>query len=787
MNPLPIDSQLPEIVAALRASGAVVVEAPPGAGKTTRVPRALLDAGLGGGRGEIVVLEPRRLAGAPGRRARGRRARRAAGRDRRLPGALRGRVGPRTRASASSPRGCSRGGCSPIRRCAASAAVVLDEFHERHLASDLALALLRALQRGRAPRSRARASCRRRSRPSRCARSSATAARRCARVRSEGRALRRRDRAPGASPTTRPLAQQVAGGGAARARARSPTATCWSSCPAPARSGARSRGAARALARGDRFAGRRRCTASCRCAEQDRAVRPGPSGRRKVILSTNVAETSVTIDGVVAVIDSGPGARRLALALVGAADAGAGRRSARRRRSSAPAAPAARAPAAPAALHAARLRARAPRTTLPEIARADLAETLLALAASRRRATARRSPGSRRRPRRRWRRRRSCSRGSARSRRARRRRVPAPDRARAAHAALPGPPAAGAPDLSRPRSAAWPATRARRRADRRARHPRAVARDVRARRRTRRERRAARPICWSCSIASARRRRRASRPIALRALGLDARAVEVVDRARRQLAAIARERGRGARPRPTDAASAERALQIAALAGFPDRVARRRADKRQTVVLRGGGTAELGTSRAARTTRPAGGGRRRGAAAGGAGQRRRGSARTSIRLACAIEPSGCSISSPTRCASPTRWPGTPDTERVERLEPPRLRRARARGERRRRAAVAPRRRALLAEAALARGLDAFDEPGALANLARPHRVRARAAPEAGLPALDEAALRALVAPACEGMVSFAELRAVGTGDAPARKRCRPARERLLRTLAPDRR
>jgi ATP-dependent helicase HrpB len=60
MNPLPIDNQLPEIVAALGASGAVVVEAPPGAGKTTRVPRALLDAGVAG-RGEIVVVEPRRL------------------------------------------------------------------------------------------------------------------------------------------------------------------------------------------------------------------------------------------------------------------------------------------------------------------------------------------------------------------------------------------------------------------------------------------------------------------------------------------------------------------------------------------------------------------------------------------------------------------------------------------------------------------------------------------------------------------------------------------------------
>src|SRR5580692_8428868 len=69
MQPLPIDPLLPEIVASLRERPTLVLEAPPGAGKTTRVPRALLDAGLadaaGAGLslgGEILVLEPRRLA-----------------------------------------------------------------------------------------------------------------------------------------------------------------------------------------------------------------------------------------------------------------------------------------------------------------------------------------------------------------------------------------------------------------------------------------------------------------------------------------------------------------------------------------------------------------------------------------------------------------------------------------------------------------------------------------------------------------------------------------------------
>jgi ATP-dependent helicase HrpB len=58
---LPIDDVLAELVAAVKARGVAVLVAPPGAGKTTRVPSALLDAGLCGD-GDIVVLQPRRLA-----------------------------------------------------------------------------------------------------------------------------------------------------------------------------------------------------------------------------------------------------------------------------------------------------------------------------------------------------------------------------------------------------------------------------------------------------------------------------------------------------------------------------------------------------------------------------------------------------------------------------------------------------------------------------------------------------------------------------------------------------
>src|SRR5262245_63546055 len=60
-EPLPIDPALPELTKALRASGAAVLVAPPGAGKTTRVPLVLADEPWAKGK-KLLVLEPRRLA-----------------------------------------------------------------------------------------------------------------------------------------------------------------------------------------------------------------------------------------------------------------------------------------------------------------------------------------------------------------------------------------------------------------------------------------------------------------------------------------------------------------------------------------------------------------------------------------------------------------------------------------------------------------------------------------------------------------------------------------------------
>ncbi|MCP4870292.1 MAG: ATP-dependent helicase HrpB [Proteobacteria bacterium] len=145
LQPLPIDEVLPELVDALGSAGSAVVVAPPGSGKTTRVPPAILDSGLVGD-GRVLVLQPRRVA-----------ARLAAARIADERGVRLGdevgyrtrfdrRTGKRTRLEVLTVGLLVRWiqgdpfldgvGC-----------VVLDEFHERSLDLDLALALLREVQR----------------------------------------------------------------------------------------------------------------------------------------------------------------------------------------------------------------------------------------------------------------------------------------------------------------------------------------------------------------------------------------------------------------------------------------------------------------------------------------------------------------------------------------------------------------------------------------------------------------------------------------------------------------
>ena len=285
---LPVADALPALLAALARGGNAVLVAPPGAGKTTLVPLALLDAPWRGD-GRIVVLEPRRLA-----------ARAAATRMAHLLGEPVGeRVGYRTRLdSAVSDRTrievVTEG--LLVRRLLGDptldgvAAVLLDEVHERALEADLALALCLDLQRVLRPELRLLAM----SATLDGARLSALldapviesagrmfpvevqhAARDIADVRDLAEALARAVRAALAAHAGDILAF-LPGMGEIR-RAEAALAGC---------------GALVLPLHGD-----------LPPAEQDRALRPAEG--RRVVLATSIAETSLTVPGVRIVVDGG--------------------------------------------------------------------------------------------------------------------------------------------------------------------------------------------------------------------------------------------------------------------------------------------------------------------------------------------------------------------------------------------------------------------------------------------------------------------------------------------------
>ena len=136
MTPLPIDAALPDLLEAVRAQGVVVLQAPPGAGKTTRVPLALLPVI----EGRIVMLEPRRLA------TRAAAARMAAT----LGEAVGATVGFRMRGAAETSKATrievvTEGILTRMIQADPDlpgvGCVIFDEFHERSLNADLGLAL----------------------------------------------------------------------------------------------------------------------------------------------------------------------------------------------------------------------------------------------------------------------------------------------------------------------------------------------------------------------------------------------------------------------------------------------------------------------------------------------------------------------------------------------------------------------------------------------------------------------------------------------------------------------
>lgn len=289
MQPLPIDPLLPALVTALREHTALVLEAPPGAGKTTRAPRALLDAAFPG---EILVLEPRRLA----TRLAARRVAEELGQP------LGKQVGYRVRfeevsSSETRIRFLTEGMLprmllsSPHLESVGT--VLLDEFHERHLQTDLALALLNRLQQTTRPDLRI------------LVMSATLDGERIAhhlsapRIRSEGKPFEVQITFQ-EKVDDRPLELQITG--ALRQLVREGLDGHVLVFVPGAREIRRTMEALRTLAQQENLV-LHGLHGDLSSEEQDAVLRP--DHRRKVIVATNVAESSVTIDGIAAVIDSG--------------------------------------------------------------------------------------------------------------------------------------------------------------------------------------------------------------------------------------------------------------------------------------------------------------------------------------------------------------------------------------------------------------------------------------------------------------------------------------------------
>ncbi|MCB9788311.1 MAG: ATP-dependent helicase HrpB [Deltaproteobacteria bacterium] len=141
---LPVSEVLPALVAALRSAGRVVLCAPPGSGKTTLVPPALVDSGLCE-RGEVWVLQPRRVAARAVARAMAARRGEAPGESVGYEVRFERAVSARTRIRFIT-EGILTSRIQRDPELGGVAAVVLDEFHERSLHADLALALTAEVQ-----------------------------------------------------------------------------------------------------------------------------------------------------------------------------------------------------------------------------------------------------------------------------------------------------------------------------------------------------------------------------------------------------------------------------------------------------------------------------------------------------------------------------------------------------------------------------------------------------------------------------------------------------------------
>ena len=315
-SPLPIDAALPELTAALRTRNTAVLVAPPGAGKTTRVPLVLaqepwaqtpwaqapwaqapwaqetFDQNSGNKPRRILVLEPRRLAARAAAERMAKTLGERVGETVGLRVRFGSKVSARTRIEIITEGVFTRRVLDdPMLE--GVAAVLFDEFHERSLDADLGLALARDVQQGLREDLRL------------LVMSATIDGARVAKllgdapvVASEGRAFPVETRYLGRD--ARPIEPQMADAIARAVRADAGSVLAFLPGAAEIR-----RTAAQLEGRLDANIDVVALYGALAGNEQDRAIAPAPPGRRKIVLATSIAETSITIEGVRIVVDSG--------------------------------------------------------------------------------------------------------------------------------------------------------------------------------------------------------------------------------------------------------------------------------------------------------------------------------------------------------------------------------------------------------------------------------------------------------------------------------------------------
>jgi ATP-dependent helicase HrpB len=291
--PLPIDAVLDQLRATLTARASAVLVAPPGAGKTTRVPLALMDEAWLRGR-KILVLEPRRIAARAAAERLAHSLSEAVGERIGLRARMVSKAGPKTRIEVVT-EGVFTRMILDDPELSGIGAVLFDEFHERSLDADLGLALALDCQRGLRDDLRIL--------PMSATLDGARVAQLLGDapvIASEGRAFPVETRYLGRDATAR-IEDQMADAVMRALRAEPGSILAFLPGQGEIRwveERLKARISDPAIVLAPLFG-------AMDMKAQDVALEPAPAGQRKVVLATSIAETSITIEGVRVVIDCG--------------------------------------------------------------------------------------------------------------------------------------------------------------------------------------------------------------------------------------------------------------------------------------------------------------------------------------------------------------------------------------------------------------------------------------------------------------------------------------------------